>query len=229
MIKIEDKNRYKNLLFQFFLIGIIIFSGIWFLRPKISNIFQMRRQINVEKEKLAKLTQKEAFLKSLDEYELTSKTQFLLKILPTEKDAILPLATLRTLVSDYKLKVDSIQVDLGQEESNLNLSSIGFLLKITGNKDDMKDLIEKIKTTYPLMKIEELVISSRTESQPEATIKINAFFLNLPKEIGKTEDPLSLVTPAEEKVYEYVSGFSSPLQEEFILSIPTGKENPFTL
>jgi len=228
MIKIESLN--KNFLIQFFLIGVIIFTGGAFLRPKIADIFQMRKKISEEKEKMAKLTQKEAFLESLDENELIVKTQFLLKILPSEKDVVFPLTTLRLLASQFNLRINSIQIDLGRDKSNIEqLSSIVFSLKFVGDRENIKDFIEKIKITYPLMKIESVTFSKEKENQLEGIISVKTFFLSLPKEIGKIEDPLSLLTPAEEKAYQKVSNFTSPLQNEFFPSVPAGKENPFSL
>jgi len=220
--------KYKNFLIQIFLVGLIIFSGWFFLRPKIADIFQMRKKLNKERERLAKLTQKETFLESLDEYELTTKTRLLLKILPAEKDVILPWTTLRHLASQFNLRIKSIQVDLG-DESRGKLSTIVFSLKVKGDKENIKKFIEKIKVTYPLMKIEELSVSLKTESELETALKIKTFFLPLPTEIGKIEEPLSLITPAEEKAYREVSIFSSPLKEEVIPAFPSGKENPFAL
>jgi len=229
MIKTEGVGKYKNFLIKFLLIVIIMFSGWIFLRPKITDIFQMRKNLKEEKEKLTKLTQKEALLESLDEYELTTKTQFLLKILPSQKDVLLPLATLRSLADQLNLRVSSIQVNLSEINSSNQLSSIGFSLKIEGDRESIKEFIGKIRVTYPLMKIEDLNFSLKGVSESETTLKIKTFFLSLPKEIGKIEDPLSLITPVEEKVYQEVSIFSSPLREEFAPSVPVGKENPFVL
>jgi len=229
MIKTEGVGKYKNFLIKFLLIVIIMFSGWIFLRPKITDIFQMRKNLKEEKEKLTKLTQKEALLESLDEYELTTKTQFLLKILPSQKDVLLPLATLRSLADQLNLRVSSIQVNLSEINSSNQLSSIGFSLKIEGDRESIKEFIGKIRVTYHLMKIEDLNFSLKGVSESETTLKIKTFFLSLPKEIGKIEDPLSLITPVEEKVYQEVSIFSSPLREEFAPSVPVGKENPFVL
>jgi len=230
MIKNEiiDSSRRESLLIQFFLVIMIVFTGGLFLRPKVVDIFQMRKKINEEKKKLVKLTQKEAFLESLDEYELTSKTQFLLKILPTERDIVWPLATLKLLASELNLEVNSIQTDLNENKLDARLFSNGFSLGIIGDKENIKEFLERIKTTYPLMKIENLSISLQSESRFGANLKIKVFFLDLPEKIGSTEDPLPLVASAEEKIYQKVSGFSSPLKEKIIPSVPAGKENPFS-
>jgi hypothetical protein len=230
MIKTDFINKYKNFLIPVFLIVSIIFSGWNFLLPKIIDIFQMRKTINEEKRKLIKLTEKEAFLESLDEYELIEKTQLLLKILPSEKDIILPWATLKSLASQFNLKTESIQVDLGDDKLNTGLSTVVFSLRVNANnKENIREFIEKIKVTRPLMEIEDLSIYFKTESESEANLKIKIFFLGLPKEIGKVEDPLSLLTTEEERVYQKVSEFSSPLEEEFTPSPTLGKENPFAL
>jgi len=229
MIKTKDISKYKNFLFQIFLIGIIVFTGVNFFRPKLREVFQLRKKINEEKEVLAKLTQKEAFLENLDEQELTTKAQFLLKVLPPEKDVTIPLATLKSLVSQFNLQLQKIQIDLGGKTTS-GLSSVGFSLEVEGEKEKIIDFIEKVKTTYPLMRMEGVNFSYGDEDLLNIKLKIETFFLEMPKEIGKLESPLPLINSEEEKIYKEVSQFSSPLSEEAINTIyPTGKENPFAI
>jgi len=230
MGKIKDFSKNKEIFIQFFLILVIIFTGAKFLFPKIQESFQMRHKIKDEKERLTKLTQKAAFLESLDEYELTSKTEFLLKVLPPEEDIFIPLSTLKSLASQFSdIQIKEMKIDLGNEKAAGQLSSIGFSLKIVGSKENIVNFIDKVKTVYPLMRVNEISISLKEEELPSALIKIDTFFLGLPKEIGKVEAPLSLITSGEEKIYKEVSSLNSPLQEETIPSFSGGKENPFSL
>jgi Tfp pilus assembly protein PilO len=230
MGKIKDFSKNKEIFIQFFLILVIIFTGVKFLFPKIQESFQMRHKIKDEKERLTKLTQKAAFLESLDEYELTSKTEFLLKVLPPEEDIFIPLSTLKSLVSQFSdIQIKEMKIDLGNEKAAGQLSSIGFSLKIVGSKENIVNFIDKVKTVYPLMRVNEISISLKEEELPSALIKIDTFFLGSPKEIGKVEAPLSLITSGEEKIYKEVSSLNSPLQEETIPSFSGGKENPFSL
>lgn len=229
MKKTEDFNKYRNFFIKALIIGGIIFSGVFFLYPRAKEIPESRRAIAEEKEKLAKLTQKAEFLESLDENELANKTQFLLKVLPPEKDVVLIISSLKALCAQLNLQIDSFQINLSGESSSSGLSSISFSLRIVGDKEGLNNLIERIKTTYPLIDLEGLDISLEEGNLLQATIKIKAFFLELPKEMGKTENPLPLINPEEEKFYYQVSNFTSPLLQEASYSVPLGKENPFTL
>jgi len=92
----------------------------------------------------------------------------------------------------------------------------------------MNSFIEKIRTTYPLMKIGDLNFSLE-EGLLQAGLNFKAFFLSLPKEIGIIENPLPLITSPEEKIYQEVSKFTSPLSESATPYIQVGKENPFAL
>jgi len=229
MEKIRDFSKNSGVLIQFFLILAILFTGINFLLPKGKELFQMNKTIKAKKEKLAKLTQKVAFLESLDEYEITNKTQFLLKVLPPEEDIFIPLSALKGLASQfYDIQIKDFKIDLGREEVKNQLSSISFSLKIVGSKESIINFIDKIKATYPLMRVDEISIFLSEEELPASLLKIEAFFLSLPKEMGKTEEFLSLITSAEEKVYREISTFSFPLKEEVAPTLPSGKENPFT-
>jgi len=229
MEKVENITNYtyRDFFVRLFLIGLIVFSGIIFLYPKLTEAIRMRKEVDEAREKLAKLTLKATFLEGVDEYELTAKTRFLFEALPAEGDTMVPLAVLRILASQFNLQIQEVRADLGGKEAG-GLYSVAFSLKMTGDRKSVGDFIEKIGTTLPLMTVEDVNISL-SEGSSRATVKIKAFFLGLPKEMEAVESPLPLITSGEEKSYQRVSGFTSILPKENPPSAPTGKETLFEL
>jgi len=209
---------YKAFFLSIFLITGILFTSLFFLRPKIFEILEIQKKINKERKMLADLTQKAATLEGLDEIELTEKTEVLLKALPPEKDVANILLTFKVLGSQAEITLQGIQVDSGDT----------FSLKIEGGTEKIIRFMERIETSYPLMKLEEIAVSSREGSSTQATAKVQAFFLPLPQALGSVESPLSLVTPQEEKIYQDLLRFTPVLTEEDMQTIQSGKENPFT-
>ena len=197
-----------------------LFSFLFFLKPKISEIFDLRKKINQEKNTLANLTQKVAALNGLDEFELEKKTEVLLKALPPEKDVVILLLTLRVLSSQEEVTLRGIQID-PKEDSVTSL-------KIEGEQGKIINFLGKIETSYPLMKLEDVVLSfSKNEKLIEGKIALQTFFQPLPKTLGSIESPLLPITPEEEKSYEKVSKFNQVLIEKDLEPVQTGKENPF--
>lgn len=212
--------KYKNIFLLFFLVAAFLFSSIFFLKPKVSEIFDFRRKINQRKRTLAVLTQKVATLNGLDEFELEKKAETLLRVLPSEKDIVTLLLTLKALSFREGVTIRGIQID-PREDSVTSL-------KIEGEKEKIINFLKRVQTSYPLMKLEEVILSFSKDEEPiEAKIVIQTFFQPLPKDLGDVDSPLLPIAPEEEKSYEEVSKFNQVIIEEDLGPVQTGKENPF--
>jgi len=217
MRKVEDFAKYKALFLPVIFITGILFSGLFFLRPKIFEIFEIQKKIVKERKTLADLTKKATTLEGLDEAELTEKTEVLLKALPPEKNVANILLAFKVLGSQAGISLQEVQID----------SEDTIFLKIQGPLENIISFMEKIETSYPLMRIEEVAVSSKEEGPTQAAIKVKFFFLSLPQTLGPVEVPLSLITPQEEKIYQEISKFTPVLTEENLPPVGGGKENPF--
>jgi len=212
--------KYKNVLLLLILAAGFIFSFFFFLKPKILEIFDFRKKINQEKNTLAALTQKVAALNGLDELELERKTEVLLKALPPEKDIVTLLLTFKVLSSQEGVTLKGVKID---PDENAATS-----LEIEGEQEKIMNFLEKIKTSYPLMKPEDVALSyHKNENLIEGKIVFRTFSQPLPKSLGSIESPLLPITPEEEKSYEEISKFNSVVIEKDLEPVQTGKENPF--
>ena len=111
MRKVEDFTKYKAFFLPVIFIIVIFFTGIFFLRPKIFETFELKKKVAGERKTLANLTQKAAFLEGLDEVELMEKTEVLLKALPPEPNIANILITLKVLGLESGITIQGIQVD----------------------------------------------------------------------------------------------------------------------
>jgi len=229
----KNKNRYKNFLVYIFAISLVIFTGIVFLRPYLRESFKLRGKIREEKEKLAKLNQKKDFLEGLEENELMGRFQLLLKVLPSKQDIIIPILTLRTLVSESNLQLLRNQVNPQGEKLKGGGQSMNFSLEVVGSKENIDMFLEKIKTTFPIMKVEKFNISLEEDSSWRASLEVKTFFLELAEDIGRVTDLLLPLSPSEEKIYREVSNFTSPISLSETgspsSSFQNERENPFGL
>jgi len=210
--------KYKGAFLPIFLIIAVILVSLFFLRSKIFEIFETQKIIKKEKETLADLTKKVAILQGLDEFELTEKTEVLLRVLPPEKDVVNILSTLKALSSQTGVVLGGIKFE---GEDTLSL-------KVQGDSEKIISFMEKIEKTYPLMRLEDVSISFEEEGRIESFLKVKTFFSPLPTKLDSLESPLALITPQEEKIYAEVVQLTSPLTEESLETVQSGKDNPFS-
>lgn len=232
----EGLKKYKNLLWPavFFLMVVVI--GLIFLKPKITGIFQLRKQIAKDKNTLAQLTQKVNALEGLDERELEIKSEKVLQALPSEKNIAGLLYTLKILSQETEVGLKDIQVSPGElstrsaepkSKSELELPLLSFSLMVESESEKARNFFDRIETVMPLMKIRGIGMARSDGGAIEAKLELAAFFLLLPKELGVIEKPLALITSQEEKAYQELTRFKAAEKMEEWILIPSGKENPF--
>lgn len=216
------------------LIGLIILVlTLTLLLPKISQILKLRQTLAQEKVRLSKLSQKVADLEGLDESELSVKANFLINSLPAEKDVPLIFASLKSLSSQTGVTLESIEVAPG-ELSTVSAGRktkgppvLSFEVSTHGAMEAMKNFLKQVESTIPVMQIIDVSLKS-TGGEAEADILLDTYFLALPKTLGALETPLVKITPNEELVYKEITRFTTPLTEEALPSVVTGKENLFS-
>lgn len=232
----EQSKNYKSLLWPGIIFLVVAIIGLAFLKPKITGIFQLRKQIAKDKNTLAQLTQKINALEGLDEKELEIKTEKVLKALPSEKNIAGLLYTLKILSQETEVGLKDIQVSPGElstrsaqpeTKSESGLPLLSFSLIVEGESEKARNFFDRIETIMPLMKIRGIGMAQSDEGVVEANLELATFFLLLPKELGVIENPLALITLQEEKAYQELTRFKAAEKVEEWLLIPSGKENPF--
>ncbi|HUS59766.1 MAG TPA: hypothetical protein VMX76_00050 [Nevskiaceae bacterium] len=232
----EQSKNYKSLLWPGIIFLVVAIIGLAFLKPKITGIFQLRKQIAKDKNTLAQLTQKINALEGLDEKELEIKIEKVLKALPSEKNIAGLLYTLKILSQETEVGLKDIQVSPGElstrsaqpeTKSESGLPLLSFSLIVEGESEKARNFFDRIETIMPLMKIRGIGMAQSDEGVVEANLELATFFLLLPKELGVIENPLALITLQEEKAYQELTRFKAAEKVEEWLLIPSGKENPF--
>lgn len=236
MGKLENTQKRATLIP--FLLGVLFFGTIFFLRPKIGEILKFRKDITKEKETLARLTQKVAILEGLNETELEEKTKILLGILPAEMDISTFLLTVKNLSFQAEIPIKEIRVGLDESKGFSGSSSFFTIwLKLEASLEKLEKInnfIELVENSAPLMRVDSLTIYERGKEKGggEVDLKIKAFYLLPPKELGAIDAPVSLLNAQEEKTYLQLSSrftySQPPTMEELELQMGVGKSNPFS-
>lgn len=232
----EQLEKHKKLLWSVFLFLVVMVIGLVFLKPKITDIFQLRQQIAKDKNTLAQLTQKIDALEGLDNKELETKAEKTLKALPSEKNVAGLLATLKILGQETEVELKSIQVSPGElstrsaqiSGNQSGLPLLGFKLTASGNQKNIRNFFDRLETILPLMRISTINLAQSEGELVEAKLELDSFYLLLPFELGPIEVPLATITQQEEKAYQELTRFKIVEKMEDLPLIPSGKENPFT-
>lgn len=234
MRKKIEFGKYKNLLFPVLVVILILFSVITILKPKIDELFKLRKNISKQKEELALLSQKVAILESYDQNELKTRVNQIAKVLPAEKNGPLGLVIFRSLTSEHNLLLDSLDINVGELSTESAkpktkeevLPSLEININISGSLDDFYNFLADVEQTTPITKINQ-VSMSREGNTVEGKVTLSSYYLNLPKDIGKTTREIIPITLEEEKVFQQVIRFKSAPAGETLPLVTSGKENPF--
>lgn len=228
--------NFGDYLIPILVVLLAVFASFSFLMPKIAAIFKLQKEVSQNKKNLASLVQKVNFLEGLNQTELTKKTDILLAALPAEKDVPRLLITFKTLASQTGVELEQIQVTPGELVSTENgqatsstLPFLPFKIQAFGELKEIRNFLDKIEKTFPLMKIADVSLSGTQEDLFAATINLDAFFLPLPKGLGPAEKALPLLSLQEEETYQRLTSFEKVELPEGLPPVQSGKENLFSL
>lgn len=210
----------KQFLLPIIVLFIIVLGGIFFLKPKITNIINNRKELTGDRKILADLTTKVSLLEGLSKPELAEKADLLLKVLPSEKDVARTMSVLKQVALNNELIISELTIpDVGEIASgssvppkssskNEILPSLAVKLTVLGAREKIVNFLAQVEQTAPLARVSNLDISQKNEGLDEAMIDINSYYFPLPKTLNKTEQAVVSVTTQEETVFDKLDNFS---------------------
>lgn len=233
MIDLKTVAKYKFYFLPVLVLLIILITGSIFLKPKVVSLIEIQKKNSLERKRLSRLTEKVVALEGLDVNELTVKSDSLLRALPAEKDIPNFLASIKIISQQAGVSLLSLGVDpgaLGTASSETkSLPFVSFNLLVQGEKDKIKDFIQKIETVIPLMRVTNLSLSDKEDNIVDGNIVLNAYFQPLPEDIGSIEQPILAITKEEDDTYQTLASLTPVATESSLPEVPSGRENPFSL
>lgn len=217
------------------IVFLILASGLLLIRPRLSEIFLIQRNLKKEEKRLAQLTAKTAALEGLDQVELSEKAEITAKALPSEKDIPLLFSALKSVAAENNIELRSLQVDPGElatasaaKGTKEKLPSLSFKISASGQMSDFKEFLAKLTKVAPLMRIESVTVDGEgMVGSFQAKLSLDSPVLPPPVSLGLPEKPLAQITREEETVYQKLAQLDFSLVKEELPSVPSGKENPF--
>lgn len=218
------------------IIVFILFSGLFLIQPRLTEVFSIQRDLKKEEKRLAQLTAKTAALEGLDQVELSQKTEIVAKVLPGEKDLPLLLFVVKNIAAKNNIELRSLEVepgelatpsaegkDKGEEEE---LPFLSFEIVVGGQMSDLKEFLAQLANTAPLMGAKSVEIEIGGGSF-QADLLLDSPFLPPPVTLGVPEKPLLPITGEEEETYQKLARLNFSLIQEEMPSVPGGKEDLF--
>ncbi|HUS52059.1 MAG TPA: type 4a pilus biogenesis protein PilO [Candidatus Bathyarchaeia archaeon] len=225
--------KYRFVAFPLAIGGLILILTVFFLVPNISQIIKNRQELAQEKERLASLTQKLADLEGLDEVELSTRADLVLKALPVEKDVPLILTTLSGLGEETGVVLTKISATPGElstaaaQKKESKTNSLDFEITISGTLGSITNFLDRLVSTLPVIQVNSVSLGA---DDPEAGVEISldAYFFPLPETLGAVEKPIVKISTDEEIAYKKIEKVRPPPGGETLPLVGSGKENLFS-
>lgn len=203
------------------------------IRPLVVKLSQ---NLNSQRQLAKQLSQLETKLNTLNGIEpllIEDRVRKMEAVFPSVKPIVPLLASLSQLAAEQGLTFGGVSLSPGSlsgPETDLNDLSFGF--QIGGDFDRISQFMQALENTAPLMKIEEVGLTIKTNSLFDrletivvADIKVAAYYQAPPKTLGSLNKPIKLLSRSEEVLLNQLVGFRT-----FPPVVPltaVGKENLF--
>lgn len=232
--------KKQRLLFQ--IAGLLLLL-VFFVRPmtfRLIGNLETRKQM---RQKLARLEIKLSVLEGIDQVLIEDRAKRMEAVFPSVKPVVTLMASLSQLAAEHNLSFGGVSLSPGsltraaaqaQDKSKAadNLYDLRFGFEIGGDFDHISRFMVALENTAPLMKIEEVGLSIKTnplfdreETLVVANIKVAAYYQAPPDSIGSVEKPVVLLSRDEEELLNRLLAFK--VYPPILPQVESGKENLF--
>lgn len=221
--------KYHHLFLPAVLVVSLVIGWTFFL-PRFEQIKGIYDSLQKERERVSKLQTKIQDLETLNEYELSEKSEMLLTALPSRKNPVGMMTMIDQLAEENSLLVEELKVSPGEVATEAaemtEMEELVFKLTVSGDINQFLNFLKVANQSLPLvnLQIKNFDISGQSFS---TDVTLVGYYSSLPKTLGKTEAAVPKLTPEEEGLLDQLRKYNLYETETFE-SLPGGKHNPFT-
>jgi len=236
MVKVLTKLKMSEK-YNWLILGGALVILLMVLKPLITQVQEKRAEQKSLTEKLKVLDLKRKTLDGIDEQLITDRVMKMEGVFPSGKPIIQLLSNLSLVAANNGLVFGGISLKpgvLGEEESDSSLKDISFGFKLEGTFKQINDFMYDLENTAPLMKIDEVSLSVKTnpldkerEILVAAEVEVSAFYQAPPEKLGRISAPVSLLSRGDEALLNRLIKFKT--YKTVLPEAPTGKIDLFTL
>jgi Tfp pilus assembly protein PilO len=229
------KDYRKNLIkyHHLFLPAVLVVSlviGWTFFLPRFEQIKGIYDSLQKGRARVSQLQTKIQDLETLNEYELSGKSEMLLTALPSQKNPVGMMTMVDQLAEENGLLVEELKVSPGEVATEAaeitEAGELVFKLTMSGDISQFLNFLKVANQSLPLVtiQIKNFDISGQSFS---TDVTLIGYYSGLPKTLGKAEAPVPKLTSEEEELLNQLRGYHL-YQTETFEPQPGGKPNPFT-
>ena len=245
----STKSKKSSIDKQMVVIGLIGLVITWFVfGPVVSKLRTRLTAKNRLSKEYDNLSTKLEILEGIDSIQVEERVKKMEEVFPSKKPVVQLMGSLNQLASEYNLSFGGITLrpgSLSQEQINKKssknaksilpneLSDLKFGFQVAGGFDSIADFMNQIENLAPLMKIESLALSIKTDPffqadslSVVADIEVIAYYQSPPKTLGSVSKKVSLLSREDEVVLNRMFGFRA--FEAVIPVAQTGKVDLFS-
>ncbi len=221
--------KYHHLFLPLVLVVSLVIGWTIFL-PRFEQIKETYDSLQRERKRVSQLQAKIQDLETLNEYELSEKSERLLTALPSLKNPVGMMTMVDQLAEENSLLVEELRVSPGEVATEAaeitEEEELVFKLTMSGSISQFLNFLKVANQSLPLvtLQIKNFDISGQSFS---TDVTLVGYYSGLPKTLGKAEAPVPKLTPEEEKLLNQLREYHLYETETFE-SLPGGKPNPFT-
>lgn len=234
--------KQQKIIIQLIAIFLVLVLLVRPAAAKLVERWNTKRQLE---KRFAQLQTKLEVLSGIDQNLTDNRVRQMEAVFPSEKPIVALMGSLSQLALEKNLTFGGISLSPGSlseqgtkgAKANKKVSPEGLLdlkfgFQVSGDFDNISQFLSALENTSPLMKIESVGMSiktnplfDRTQTLVAANIEVSAYYQAPPKTLGSIDKPVKLLTKNEEQLLNQLVGFRTfPL---VVPQVPSGKENLF--
>ena len=230
-------DRYRPFLVPFVFILFVIFSLSGIVMPRVDVVTDSWQAVKETKKTVESLNTKLVFLRSLDEEELKDDYEFLLQVLPDDREPFYGLAVLEWLGARNGLMIERATFEPGEistesalpKKTKKDYETMSYDLNVRGNLEELKGFLVELEKILPISSTDSLSLELRSGNMLGTNLSIEMYSALLPAKIGRPGDPISDLDESEKKLLEKlrVDSILPETNANLLTNDPLGKNNPF--
>jgi len=150
--------------------------------------------------------------------------------LPSSNSSLLVISQIRRLASDNNIIVDNLGLSVNPPDP-LAMQSANISFSATGPYSDLKNFLEKLASSLPLVNLSSLKLNSKTDLA-DAKISLATFWSSYPETLPSLTQPIANLTSSERELLSKISAYEKPQIEDVDSLTPSEKsdrQDPFSL
>ena len=224
MISFEAQSyfrRYRQLVLPTITLLVVVVLSLTVVVPQVLQAYNDWRSLGDLNKKRAVLIEKGTVLENLDAGELTVKVREVVTDVPTDEDLGYFVGSLRGTVERSGSALYGVQLVGVAEVQAASVSaattvrtakpsgkerSIPLAVNVKGSLDGLRQLLTDIDSSAPLSETQGFSFSRNLKDEVfSGSLTVRFFFSPLPTTIGAVDLPLSVITSADETIYEQLA------------------------